>query len=561
MQSKGKRVVIIGGGAVGPKAASRARRLEPDADIKIIERGKFISYAACGMPYYISGDISDSRELIARDAAYFKDRLDVDVLTETEVLSIDRKAGRVNCRETGGREFPLPYDALVVATGAEPFVPPLEGRELTGIFKLKGIPDAIAIRDYLKKEEPRKAAIVGAGLIGLEMAEAFRARGLSVTVVEMLDWPLPALLDFEIATILGKYLEEEGVNLVFSRKATGFDGTPGGRVKRLRTEDGPIDCDVALISIGVRPNTSLAAEAGLELGPARAIAVNEFLQTNDPAIYAGGDCVECKHLVTGKPAFVPLGSTANKHGRVIGNNVVGGRDVFPGILGTAIAKVLGMAVGRTGLTEREAVEAGYKVVCSTVTPNDIAHYYPGGNRITLKLVADGNTGRVLGAQCVGKGEVAKRIDVLATALSSGMSATDLANLDLSYAPPYNSAMDAIHHAANVIRNKMDGTARSIPPQQLKDKMNGQENLVILDVRSEREWRELRLGHSKVRHVPMERLSQTAARDYEGKEIVTLCKSSVRAYHAQKMLERKGLSDVKFLDGSLLVWPYDVKKSK
>jgi NADPH-dependent 2,4-dienoyl-CoA reductase/sulfur reductase-like enzyme/rhodanese-related sulfurtransferase len=561
MSADRRRIVIVGGGAVGPKAASRARRVSPEADIKIIEKGKHVSYAACAMPYYISGDVPDSRRLTARRPEYFREQLDIDVLLETEVLSIDRSAKRVQCREVDGREFPLPYDALVIATGAEPFVPPLEGRDLTGIFKLKGIPDAMAILDYVKKEEPRRAAIVGAGLIGLEMAEAFRARGLEVTIVEMLDWPLPSLLDFEMATILSRHLEEKGVKLLFSQKATSFEGTPGGRVKRLNTENESIDCDISLIAIGIRPDTALAREAGLELGPTRAISVNEFLQTSDPAIFAGGDCVECTHLVTGKPTFVPLGSTANKHGRVIGTNVAAIRNSFPGILGTAIAKVFDLAVGRTGLTEKEATDAGYEVVSSTVAPTDISHYFPGRHTITLKLVAEAGTGRVLGAQCIGQGGVDKRIDVVATALSAGMDVSQLAGLDLAYAPPFNSPMDAIHDAANVIRNKMDGIARGISPQQLKKKMNGEKDLLMLDVRSEREWRQSRIEHPKLQLIPVNELPKASPELCKGKQVVTLCRESVRAYRAQKMLEKMGCKDVKFLDGSLLVWPYELKKGR
>ncbi|KPJ60710.1 MAG: hypothetical protein AMJ46_05515 [Latescibacteria bacterium DG_63] len=561
MHANRRRIVIVGGGAVGPKAASRARRVNAQSDIKIIEKGKYISYSACAMPYYISGNITDSRKLIARRPEYFREQLDIDVLTETEVTSVDRSASRVQCREADGKEFALPYDALVIATGAEPFVPPLEGRELMGIFRLKGIPDAMAIWDYVKKEEPRRAAIVGAGLVGLEMAEAFKTRGLAVTIVEMLDWPLAALLDFEIATIVRRHLEEKGVHLVFSQKATGFEGTPGGRVKRLKTESETIDCDIALIAIGIRPNTSLAAEAGLEIGPTRAISVNEFLQTSDPAIYAGGDCVECRHLITGNPVFVPLGSTANKHGRVIGSNVAGLTNSFPGILGTAIAKVFDIAIARTGLTEKEAEEAGYKVVSSTVSPTDIAYYFPRSETITLKLVAEATTGKVLGAQCVGKAGVAKRIDVAATAISCGMNVEQLANLDLAYAPPYNSSMDPIHDAANVVRNKRDGIARSISPQELKKKMNGEKDLLLLDVRSEKEWQQTRIEHPKIRLVPVNQVPKLGRELCDEKQVITLCRESVRAYRAQKMLERAGCTDVRFLDGSLLTWPYDLKTSK
>ncbi|MBN1504620.1 MAG: FAD-dependent oxidoreductase [Candidatus Eisenbacteria bacterium] len=561
MSESRKRILVVGGGAAGPKAASRARRLDPKADIKILEAGKSVSYAACGMPYYVSGAIRTSKQLVMRTADYFKQRLDIDVLLETAALSIDRSAGTVHCRDSEGREFPLPYDALVLATGARPFVPPLEGRDLNGVFKLKDIPDMLAIADYIKKEEPRRAAIIGAGLIGLEMAEAFKARGMSVTVVEMLDWPLPALLDEEMASMVTRALDGQGVRLLLSQRAQRFEGTQGGRVKRLITDSEAIDCDIALVSIGVRPETSLATEAGLQIGATRAIAVNEFLQTSDPAIYAGGDCVECKHLVTGKPVFVPLGSTANKQGRVIGTNVAGGRDTFPGIIGTAIAKVFDLAVARTGLTEREAAQAGFKVVSSIVSPTDVAEYYPGVSQVTLKLVADAENGRVLGAQCIGKAEVARRIDVVATAISCGMDVKALSSLDLAYAPPFSPSMDAVHDAANVVRNKMDGTAKTVSAQQLKKKMNGHPDLLMLDVRTNTEWRLSRIEHPNVQHTPMRDLALSGAEFCDGKEVVAFCDSSIRAYLAQKMLERKGCKDVKFLDGSLIVWPYKLYEPK
>ncbi|MFH0777677.1 MAG: FAD-dependent oxidoreductase [Candidatus Eisenbacteria bacterium] len=559
MSGKLRRIVIVGGGATGPKAASRARRLDPTANIKIIEKGKDVSYGACGMPYYVSGDVGSTDSLVARTPEYFREQLNVDVLTETEVLSVDTKSHSIHCLDAEKRQTRLPYDHLVLSTGAIPIIPPLEGRELAGIFKLKDLSDARGIVDYVKKEEPRRAAIIGAGLIGLEMAEAFRARGLAVTIVEMLEWPLATLLDLEMAALVTKHLEAKGVNLLLSQRAASFEGSKGGRVRRLLTQSESVDCDIVLAAVGVRPNVTLAQDAGLGIGKTRAISVNEFLQTTDPAVFAGGDCVECTHVVTGKPVFVPLGSTANKHGRVIGTNVTGGRDRFPGVLGTAVAKVFDISVGRTGLSEKEAKEAGYDTVSAIVSPHDIVHYYPGSHRITLKLVAEASTGKVLGAQCIGEGEVAKRIDVVATAITSGMNVEHLSNLDLAYAPPFNAAMDAIHHAANVVRNKIDGTARSVSPAELKKKLNGQENLVVLDVRSEPEWRTERIDSPKVRHLTMSQLTKATDELCKGKEVVTYCRSSVRAYQAQKLLERKGCADVKFLDGSLSAWPYAVKK--
>jgi rhodanese-related sulfurtransferase len=375
----------------------------------------------------------------------------------------------------------------------------------------------------------------------------------------MLDWALPTLLDEEMGALVSRHLGDQGVRLILSQRARRFEGTQGGRVRKLATDSETLDCDIALVSIGVRPEVSLAVHAGLEIGPTHAIAVNEHLQTSDPAIYAGGDCVECRHLVSGKHVFVPLGSTANKHGRVIGTNVAGGRDTFPGIVGTAIAKVFDITVGRTGLTEKEARGAGCEIVSSIVSPVDISHYYPGGKRVTLKVLADARNGRVLGAQCVGSGEVAKRIDVIATAITCGADVTRLTDLDLAYAPPYSPAMDAVHNAANVIRNKMDGTAKGISAQELKSKMDGHSDLLILDVRTDREWKLSRIEHPSVRHIPIGKLASTGVEFCSGKEVVTLCHSSVRAYQAQKLLERRGCSNVKFLDGSLSAWPYEIKE--
>ena len=550
-----RNIVIIGGGAVGPKAASRARRLDPNVDIKLIEKGEFISYGACGLPYFVSGVIPNSSQLLARSPDYFREQLEVDVLTQTTVTSIDRNRRLVHCSEGGGKEFSLPYDALVISTGADPVIPPLEGRELAGVFKLKDLPDAVAISEYLKKHEPRKAAIVGAGLIGLEMVEALKARGMAVTMVEMLGWPLPTLVDFEVGALIAKHLEEKGINCIFSEKAVALEGTAGGRVRRLKTANEVVECDMVLFSVGVRPNVSLARAANLEIGSTGAIKVNDKLQTSDPAIYAGGDCVECRHLVTGKPVFVPLGSTANKHGRIIGTNIVNGHDTFPGILGTAIAKVFDMSVGRTGLTEEEAKKAGLEVTFSIVTPPDLSSYYPGNKRITLKLLAETRTGKILGAQCVGQGEVAKRIDVIATAMTGGLNVSQMSDVDLAYAPPFSPAIDAVHNAANVIRNKTEGIAKGISPQELKQKLNDQENLLVIDVRTKTEWNRERLEGPKIRHVPLSQLAQAGPEICAGKELVTLCHSSVRAYHAQRMLERKGCRNVKFLDGSLVAWPY------
>ena len=359
------------------------------------------------------------------------------------------------------------------------------------IFTLSSIPDAEAIRSHVSAMKDKEVVIVGAGLIGLEMADAFATMDLKVTVLEALGWPLPTLLDFDIASQLEKHLRSKGVNLVFGQPVTGFTDDGRGNVRGVRVGDNEVGASLVLLSLGVRPDVFLASDAGLEIGQTGGLAVNEYLQTSDPDIYAGGDCIETVNLVTGDKTLVPLGSTANKHGRVIGTNVTGGRETFPGVMGTAITKVFDMNVGRVGLSESQAREAGFDVVTALVPSFEHATYYPGAREITVKLVAEKPTGRLLGGQAVGPGDTAKRIDVLATALAFRATAADLAELDLAYAPPYNSAMDPIHNAANVIRNKQEGYARGLTPAEVKQKLDADEDFVLLDVRSLMEWLALR----------------------------------------------------------------------
>jgi rhodanese-related sulfurtransferase len=311
------------------------------------------------------------------------------------------------------------------------------------------------------------------------------------------------------------------------------------------------------LAVGVRPDVRLANEAGLELGPTGAIAVNQYLQTSDPDIYAGGDCVENTHLLTGNKVFAPMGSTANKHGRVIGTNVTGGGELFPGVLGTIVMKVFDYNVGGTGLGEKQARDAGFDVITALVPAPDRAHYYPDARDILLKLISDRKTGRVLGGQAVGRGEVAKRIDVLATIISLGGTVDVLANLDLGYAPPYNAAMDPLHNAANVIRNKLSGLGHSMTPAQVRAKLDAGEDFILLDVRDQEEWNSWRIEAPQVKLVPQSQLRDNVGELSRHKDIVTLCRRGVRAYQAQRTLEGAGFHRVNFMEGSLTAWPYEV----
>ncbi|MBM4432509.1 MAG: pyridine nucleotide-disulfide oxidoreductase [Chloroflexi bacterium] len=551
-------IVIIGGTACGPKAAARARRCDPNAHITIIEQGSNLSTATCGLPYYVAGVINSQSALVARGLDFFKDVMDIDVLIQTQASVINPKTHEVELLDLKtSRVSRIGYDKLVLATGSLPVVPNLQGKELNGIFTLTKIGHADAIRHYISANNAKKAVIIGAGLIGLEMAEAFASQGLKVTIIEALNWLLPALLDFEVAAYVEKHLRAKGVELLFGQRVSGFEGAKNGAVHKITTANNELETNVVLLSVGVKPNVKLAKDAGLTIGSLGGISVNQFLQTSNPDIYAGGDCVENVNLITRKNMLAPLGSTANKHGRIIGTNITGGRETFPGILGTAIAKVFDYNVGRVGLSETQAREAGYDVVTSLVPSFEHATYYPGSKEILVKLLAEKSTGRLLGGQVVGSGDAAKRIDVLATALAFGARVDDLANLDLAYAPPYNSAMDPLHNAANVILNKQSGLAKALTPMDTKSKLDNQEDFVLLDVRSPIEWKDCHFEAPQAKLIPLGKLRANLESLSKDAEIVTFCRSSVRAYQAQRILEGAGFKNVKFLDGSIAAWPYEV----
>jgi NADPH-dependent 2,4-dienoyl-CoA reductase/sulfur reductase-like enzyme/rhodanese-related sulfurtransferase len=554
--SSQNRIVVIGGTACGPKAAARARRCDPSARITIIEQKDNLSTATCGLPYYVADVIKKESALVARQVDYFREVMDMEVLTGTRALAIHPRAHTVEIvNQKTDRRSAIEYDNLVIATGAAPIAPDWEGKDLAGIFTLSNIPDAAAIRNYLATLENREVVIVGAGLIGLEMAEAFCARGLKVTVIEALGWPLPALLDAEIAAHVEKHLRAKGVNVRCGQRVTGFLGDNDRRVRKVILGDTELEAGMVLMSLGVRPNIDLAKEAGLAIGVTGGLSVNERLQTSDPAIYAGGDCAEVVNIVTGKKCLVPLGSTANKHGRIIGTNVTGGSETFPGILGTAIAKVFDFSVARTGLNEVQAREADFDIVTSLIPTFEHATYYPGARDILVKLIADKATGRLLGGQAVGTGDTAKRIDVLATAITFGATVHDLANLDLGYAPPYNSALDPLHNAANVIRNKLAGQARSLSPLEVKKKLENGERFVLLDVRSLQEWQTERIEAEQVKLIPLPELRRRLGELSPDDEIIVLCRTSIRAYQAQRILDGAGFKNVKFMDGSVAAWPF------
>jgi NADPH-dependent 2,4-dienoyl-CoA reductase/sulfur reductase-like enzyme/rhodanese-related sulfurtransferase len=541
----------------------RARRLDPDAEITMVERGGFFSYAGCGMPFYIEGVIEGLPSLLCtprgvfRDDTYFEIEKDLEALCWTEAMKINRDEMTVSVRDvSSGEEHDMPYDKLVLAVGARPIVPRMEGSELEGVHRLFTPLDADAIRKELEAGRTR-VAIIGGGLIGMEVCGAFVSRGCQVSVLEMMDRLVPALMDEDISLLLERYLIDNGVDVRKGSRVVRLLDDGSGRVTGVETADGQrIDADLVVMAIGVRPNVELAKAAGLEIGETGAIAVNEFLQTSDPDIYAGGDCVENTCMITGRKVYAPLGSTANKHGRVIGDNVTGGSTEFPGVTSTSVFKVLDYNIGTTGLNSREAEKLGYDVVASVAPRGEYAHYYPDSKSIIIKMIADRETSKLLGAQVIGPGEGVKRIDVAASVLRFGGGVKDVADLDLGYAPPFSTAIDPVAHAANIIRNKIEGLAHGISSMDLKTRLEGKGDFILLDVRTRGEVETEPFNDSRVVHIPVQDLRRRYEELPKDREIITFCRTSVRAYGAERILSGRGFKDVKFLDGSLKAWPFD-----
>ena len=552
------KVIIIGGVAAGPKVASKVIRLLPETDVTIIEKGEFLSYAGCGLPYYISGVVKNHAELMStpmgalRDLVFFQKIKNVRVLSRTEAVEINRTAKEVRIRDlSNGGESNLNYDKLVLATGASPIRPSIPGNDLSNIFCLHGVRDAEGIRSALLAGKARDVVIVGGGLIGMETTEALVSSGCRVTIVEMLPHTLQ-ILDPEMAKLVELHLESKGVKVLVNTKVESFQGD--GKVQTVLTDKGAIPADMVIMGIGVRPNVTLAQRATLELGETGAIKVNERMCTSDPDIYAAGDCVENKDILTGRPCYVPLGSTANKQGRVAAINLCGGSDTFPGVVESTVCKVFDYCVSRTGLTESMAKKLGYKVTTALTPAPDRASYMPTVKLLMLKIIVDNDTRRFLGAQAVGPGDGDKRIDIAATAITGGMTIDEVANLDLCYAPPYSPAMDNIVTAANVARNKLDGYMVGVSAEEVHKMLTERKDFVFLDVRTVGEHEQVRLPGAKL--IPLASLRGRLDEIPRDKEIVTFCQISLHGYEAALILKAAGFKDVRVLDGGIAMWPYE-----
>jgi len=550
-----KRVIVIGGVAAGPKAAAKARRCDPEMEIVVYQEEDEISYAGCGLPYYISGVIEEREELISRTPGKFAQD-GIRILKNRRIEGIDVKNHKVSGRRIGsGETFTDHFDRLVLATGAYPIRPKIEGIDLGNVFYLRSIFDADAIFEQIRLENIRNIVIVGGGYIGLEVAESLVHLGKNVTIVELAPQIL-TLFDEDFAGILKQYLEKKGVKIFTSEGIQALKGKEG-KVTHVQTVAREIEADVVLMSLGIRPQVDLAKQAGLRIGETGAIWVNERMETSAEGIYAAGDCAETIYLITGKRVWIPLGSTANKQGRVVGENVCGGNAIFPGVMGTAVFKTFDFNVAKTGLSMREAEKEGFRPIQAIVRGYDRAHYYPGKKESTLKAIADKESGRILGGQAIGEGPSDKFIDILAMALHSKMTCRELANVDLAYAPPFSPVLSPIIVAANVLSNKLDGRVEGIQASAVREKLETQkENFQVIDVREDNEVKEKRISNTL--WIPYGDLKKRMSELDKRKEIAVHCESGLRSYKACLKLQQEGFENVKNIDGGLLCWCYDVE---
>ncbi len=548
------KIVVIGGVAGGASAAAKARRSNEEAEIVMFERGSFVSFANCGLPYYVGETITDRDELLLQTPESFWNRFRVHVKVGHEVLSIDRAKKIVKVKNLKTHTvFSEPYHKLILAPGAGAIVPSLPGIEANNIFTVKTVPDSDAIKSFISTHAPKHALVVGGGFIGLETAEALVNLKLDVTVVEMADQILLPF-DSDMAMLVSAHLREKGIQLIEGDGIRAFHNRNEVAYEAELQSGQRVPVDLVILSIGVRPELKLAGDAGLKIGDAGGIVVNDRQQTSDPDIFAAGDAVETIHLVTGQPTRIPLAGPANKQGRVAGANAAGGDMHFPGALGTAIVETMGIIAAKTGLSEKEAKAHGYDYFVSVTHPFDHAGYYPGAEQLHIKLTVEQKTGKLLGAQIVGEQGVDKRIDVLATALTAGLSVKDLEHLDLAYAPQFNSAKGPVIMAGFVAANALRGEVRTITSRELQHKLTTNPELQLLDVRSPSEFDEQHLPNARL--IPIDNLREHLNELDPQKETVVYCRVGLRGYLACRILLQHGFQNVFNLTGGILSFPLE-----
>jgi NADPH-dependent 2,4-dienoyl-CoA reductase/sulfur reductase-like enzyme/rhodanese-related sulfurtransferase len=538
------KVVIVGGVAGGATAAARIRRLDEKAQIVVFERSGYISYANCGLPYYIGDVITDAEELTLQSPESFYSRFRVNMRVHHEVTEIhpEKKTVSVKNLKTG-EEFEESYDKLILSPGAKPTQPRFFGADLDKVFTLRTVEDTLRIKNYINENHPKSAVLVGGGFIGLELAENLRELGMDVTVVEYAK-QLMSPFDSDMAAFIHNEMRKHDVKLVLGRAVEGFEEKDGG-VDVLLKDEAPLHADMVVLAIGVTPDTALAKEAGLELGIKGAIVVNDRMETSVPDIYAAGDAVQVKNSVTGDDALISLAGPANKQGRIIADNICGLDSRYKGSQGSSVIKVFDMTAALTGINERTAKTAGLNADTVILSPMSHAGYYPGGKVMTIKVIFEKGTYRLLGAQIVGYDGVDKRIDVLATAIRAGLKATDLKDLDLAYAPPYSSAKDPVNMAGFMIDNIAKGVLKQWHLEDA-DKLPCDGSVTLLDTRTVGEYTQ---GHIEgFKNIPVDELRERLDEVEKGKSVYVICQSGLRSYIASRILEGSGYTAYNFAGG-------------
>jgi NADPH-dependent 2,4-dienoyl-CoA reductase/sulfur reductase-like enzyme/rhodanese-related sulfurtransferase len=541
------KVVIVGGVAGGASCAARLRRLDEEAEIVVFERGPYVSFANCGLPYHVGGAIPKRANLLVVTPELLRQRFRIDVRARQEVVRIDRARQQVQVTDLeSGRIYLENYDYLVLAPGAAPLRPPIPGGELPGVFNLRTIPDTDAIINWIEERQVRESVVIGAGFIGLEMAENFKRRGLAVSVVERADQVLPASLDYEMAALVQAYLRQQGIGLYFGEQVQEIREDAGRLL--VRTGQRELPAGLVLVAVGLRPETGLAREAGLDLGSTGGIRTDAFLRTSDPRIFAVGDAIEVINAVSGRPALIPLAGPANRQGRLAADNICGRELAYRGTVGASIIKLFDLAAAAAGPGARQLRDLNIDHRSVIVHPLARAGYYPGGSQVSLKLLFSPSDGRILGAQAIGKEGADKRIDVLATALQAGMTIYDLERLELAYAPPFSSARDPVNLLGMAAANIMRGDVAAVEWDQVDALQN--DGALVLDVRTPDEAQAGMLEGAL--HIPVDDLRQRwgelEAELTPGRKVVVYCATGLRSYIACRILKSHGYDETYNLSG-------------
>lgn len=533
----GMKVLIIGGVAAGTKAAAKLKREDYNAEVTIITMGKDISYAGCGLPYYVGDVIHEKGQLIVNTPESFEKLTGVHVITETEAVKVNREDKTVEAVHTETGEKTLySYDKLVIATGASPIKPPMEGLDLEGIYFMRTPQDAISLRERIEKKDVKRAVVVGGGFIGLEVAENLAEQGIRVFVIDLAEHVLPGF-DPEMAEYVENHLADQGIMTFTGTKLEGFTGE--GKLEKVKTSRKAMKADIAVLSIGIRANTGFLEGSGIELMPNRTIKVNEFMQTNDEDIYAAGDCAMVINRITGQPAWSPMGSSANMEGRLLAGNIVGREKAYPGVLGTAVCKLPGLNAGRTGLTVAQAKAAGYDPVTVLTVVDDKAHYYPDAGSFIVKMIADKKTEKFLGIQVLGKGAVDKMVDIAVTALTMKATVSDLENMDMAYAPPFSTAIHPFVHTVNILLNKMKGNFETFTPDEYES--GEAEEYRLIDAA-------LQPALQGAEYVDLAKVTGPVDSLGKDEKLLLVCAKGKRAYMLQNRLKQFGYTNTRVLEG-------------